>query len=134
MSYWWKVIDLEGNGKLTPDIIKYFYTDIHRSLVNTGYDAPAVSNIIIEIYDILGVQTEYATFRDIINSDQGYMVVSMLLDINGFWQYDNRESLMQHNPIEGEGDEPNDNQGFKYDDGDSDSDDDNGSEDLSIRV
>ena len=27
---------------------------------------------------------------DLVNSDQGHTVISMLLDVNGFWQYDNR--------------------------------------------
>jgi hypothetical protein len=30
------------------------------------------------------------TFQDLVNSDQGHTVISMLLDVNGFWQYDNR--------------------------------------------
>ena len=27
---------------------------------------------------------------DLVNSDQGHTVISMLLDVTGFWQYDNR--------------------------------------------
>lgn len=30
------------------------------------------------------------SFQDLVNSDQGHTVISMLLDVNGFWQYDNR--------------------------------------------
>ena len=29
------------------------------------------------------------SFQDLVDSDQGHTVISMLLDVNGFWQYDN---------------------------------------------
>ncbi|CAM9775186.1 unnamed protein product, partial [Phaeothamnion confervicola] len=34
------------------------------------------------------------TFADLVRSGVGHTVVSMLIDINGFWAYDNRESIM----------------------------------------
>lgn len=29
-----------------------------------------------------------------VNSKQGHTVITMLLDVNGFWRYDNRESIL----------------------------------------
>ena len=95
ITYFWRVLDIDKCGRLTPTAIKYFYTDIYDTLRSTGYEAPSVDNVIVEIYDILGVYAEYPTFQRFVQSDQGHTVVSMLLDVNGFWQYDNRESLMQ---------------------------------------
>ena len=54
MSYFWRVLDIDKCGRLTPSAIKYFYSDIYDSLRATGYEAPSVENVIIEIYDILG--------------------------------------------------------------------------------
>jgi serine/threonine-protein phosphatase 2A regulatory subunit B'' len=98
MSYFWRVLDLDKSGRLTPAAIRFFYADIYESLKSTGYEAPAVDNIVMEIYDILACNDPRGpSFQDLINSDQGHTVISMLLDITGFWQYDNRESLMQQN-------------------------------------
>eukprot|EP00596_Hydrurales_sp_CCMP1899_P007168 CAMPEP_0119047896 /NCGR_PEP_ID=MMETSP1177-20130426/55670_1 /TAXON_ID=2985 /ORGANISM="Ochromonas sp, Strain CCMP1899" /LENGTH=396 /DNA_ID=CAMNT_0007023055 /DNA_START=233 /DNA_END=1423 /DNA_ORIENTATION=+ len=98
MSYFWRVLDLDKSGRLTPAAIKFFYADIYESLKSTGYEAPLVDNIVMEIYDILACNDPKGpSFQDLINSDQGHTVISMLLDVTGFWQYDNRESLMQQN-------------------------------------
>jgi hypothetical protein len=47
----------------------------------------------------------------------GHTVISLLLDVTGFWQYDNRESLMQQNggntELEAEGDD-DDNDEYNY--------------------
>lgn len=34
------------------------------------------------------------TFDDLIRSRVGHTVVGILTDVNGFWQYDNREMLI----------------------------------------
>ena len=84
MSYFWRVLDIDKCGRLTPNAIKYFYADIYDSLRATGYEAPSVENIIIEIYDILACSSD-PKFLDFITSEQGHTVISMLLDVNGFW-------------------------------------------------
>ena len=43
--------------------------------------------------------TSGPSLQDLVNSDQGHTVISMLLDINGFWQYDNRYSTVQYNHL-----------------------------------
>lgn len=35
------------------------------------------------------------TMHDLISSKQGATVITMLVDVHGFWRYDNREQLMQ---------------------------------------
>ena len=32
-----------------------------------------------------------------LESKQGHIVITMLLDVNGFWKYDNRESFLSNN-------------------------------------
>lgn len=34
------------------------------------------------------------TLSDLISSKCGHTVISILIDVNGFWKYDNRETLM----------------------------------------
>ena len=47
-----------------------------------------------EIFDMVKPENPmFITFEDLMKSRAGHTVVSMLVDVNGFWTYDNRESL-----------------------------------------
>ena len=94
LSYFWRLLDIEKCGRLTPTAIRHFYSDVYDTLRASGYDAPSVDNVIVEINDIVACSSGAPTFQDLVASGQGHVVVSMLLDSNGFWAYDNRESLM----------------------------------------
>lgn len=53
MHYFWRALDIEKTGRLTTSSIKYFYKDVFECLQATGYEAPSVANIIVEVNDIL---------------------------------------------------------------------------------
>ena len=54
-----------------------------------------------EIYDMVSpVDPLCITFEDLQRSKMGPTVLFMLVDVNGFWQYDHRESLMQQKEAE----------------------------------
>lgn len=94
IKYFWKVLDFDRSGFLTPTKIKFFYNDVYQSLVG-NYDAPSAAHVVVEVFDILACNNDRgATLDDFLTSKQGHVVVSMLLDVNGFWRYDNRESLV----------------------------------------
>ena len=96
LQYFWRVLDVDRTGRLSKETISYFYRDIHDVLKSSNYDAPAVNNVIVEVFDILACNDSRGpTFQDMVKSAQGHTVVSMLLDVNGFWSYDNRENLIQ---------------------------------------
>ena len=96
ISYFWKFLDIEKTGHLSRENILYFYKEIFNSLKEHDCDAPSPENVVIEVYDILSCQDpEGPTLSDLISSKQGHIITSMLLDVTGFWQYDNRESLQQ---------------------------------------
>lgn len=47
-----------------------------------------------EIFDMVKpADPTFITLADLLLSSTGHTVVSMLVDTNGFWMYDNRESL-----------------------------------------
>lgn len=47
-----------------------------------------------EIFDMVKpADPTFITLADLLQSSAGHTVVSMLVDTNGFWMYDNRESL-----------------------------------------
>lgn len=48
-----------------------------------------------EIFDMVKPKDPYKiTLQDLVNSCQGDTVVSILIDLNGFWTYENREVLV----------------------------------------
>ena len=94
IKYFWKILDFDRSGYLSPMKIKYFYSAVHDSLVG-NYDAPSAAHVVIEVFDLLACNDPRgASLSDMLGSKQGHVVVTMLLDVNGFWRYDNRESLV----------------------------------------
>lgn len=48
-----------------------------------------------EIFDMVKPKDPYKiTLQDLVNSCQGDTVTSILIDLNGFWTYENREVLV----------------------------------------
>lgn len=96
LEYWWRILDIDKCGRLTKENIAYFYRGVYDILRLNKYEAPSISNVIVEIFDIVGCNDSRGpTFEDLVKSGNGHIVAFMLLDVNGFWQYDNRESLLQ---------------------------------------
>jgi hypothetical protein len=94
IRFFWNILDFDKSGRFTEMKIKYFYSEIYASLVG-GYDVPSAAHVVMEVFDLLACNSsEGATLNDFLTSKQGHVVVSMLLDVNGFWRYDNRESLV----------------------------------------
>lgn len=59
-------------------------------------DQPMVSfeDIKDEIFDMVKPKSvQKITLQDLIDSAQGETVVNILIDLNGFWTYENREYL-----------------------------------------
>jgi len=95
MTYFWNIINVDKTGRLSPHNILYFYKEIYSSLKEHGCDAPEPTGVVFEIFDILSCQNQDGpTLKELIKSGQGHVVLSMLLDVTGFWQYDNRENLI----------------------------------------
>ena len=95
LTYFWRAIDMDKTGRLGPSTIEFFYRGVYEALRAVNYDAPSPSNIVIEVFDIVGCNDARGpTFSDIVKSGQGQVVFSLLLDCGGFWNYDNREQLL----------------------------------------
>ena len=95
VRFFWRVLDFDQSQRLTPLKIRYFYRDVYDSLIG-HYEAPDMEHVVVEVFDMLGCgdHERGATLEDLLRCKQGHTVISILLDINGFWRYDNRESLL----------------------------------------
>eukprot|EP00752_Nemacystus_decipiens_P009262 g8275.t1 len=94
MQYFWRVLDVHGEGRLTVATISLFFRDVRRVLKEGGFETPDAEDVKDEIFDMVKpADPAFITLADLLLSSAGHTVVSMLVDVNGFWTYDNRESL-----------------------------------------
>ncbi|CAN0167364.1 unnamed protein product [Hapterophycus canaliculatus] len=94
MHYFWRVLDAHGEGRLTVATIHLFFRDVAHALREGGFETPDSDDVKDEIFDMVKpANPNFITLADLLASAAGHTVVSMLVDTNGFWTYDNRESL-----------------------------------------
>eukprot|EP00607_Mallomonas_marina_P008262 CAMPEP_0182417434 /NCGR_PEP_ID=MMETSP1167-20130531/1892_1 /TAXON_ID=2988 /ORGANISM="Mallomonas Sp, Strain CCMP3275" /LENGTH=227 /DNA_ID=CAMNT_0024591017 /DNA_START=211 /DNA_END=894 /DNA_ORIENTATION=+ len=118
IQYFFRLLDLENTKQLTPLSIGYFYDDVCKCLRSNGYDAPALSDVTAEIFDLVSASSSSGvTLQELLRSGQGDTVMSMLTDVSAFWRYDNREALMQQNEEEEEEERERERGGGEYEGG-----------------
>ncbi|GMI02998.1 hypothetical protein TrVE_jg9726 [Triparma verrucosa] len=94
LRYFWRLLSF-GKDYLDSFAINYFFRDIVQILSDNNIEAARLSDVKDEIFDMVKPQDQLRiTLNDLIRSGCGDTVVEMLIDINGFWAYDNRESLV----------------------------------------
>ena len=83
------------SGYLTGFNLNYFFRDILREMKRHNQDLVQFQDVKDEIFDMVRPRDPHKiTLKDIIDSGNGETVVSILIDLNGFWSYENRESLV----------------------------------------
>ena len=91
-------LDIElaaAGGGVLPGQMKDFFRDIAHVLRSNGLDAADTADVQDEIFDMVK-PADPARIRvaDLVRCGCGDVVCEMLVDINGFWAYDNRETLV----------------------------------------
>jgi len=95
LSYLFRLLDVKRVGYLDSFAISYFFRDIIQILRDNGFEAASLEDVKDEIFDMVKPKDPLRiTLEDLIVSKCGGTVVEMLIDINGFWAYDHRESLV----------------------------------------
>eukprot|EP01084_Bolivina_argentea_P282150 482921_1 len=98
LNYFWDMIDLDGNGYLTPLTIHTLFRSVQKKMGIFGIDPINSEDVLSEIIDMVNPKNQQKiTKQDLINSKMFSTVVSILTDAKGFWEYDNRESLTDVN-------------------------------------
>eukprot|EP00397_Hematodinium_sp_SG-2012_P020602 GEMP01021237.1.p1 GENE.GEMP01021237.1~~GEMP01021237.1.p1 ORF type:complete len:481 (+),score=103.52 GEMP01021237.1:142-1584(+) len=96
MQYFFRLLDINHNGRLDSGIITYFFRFVSKSLEERQLDSGIrVEDVKDEIYDMVRPKNpNYITLADLYACKVGGTIISMLIDTQAFWQYDNREQLM----------------------------------------
>ncbi|RVE57006.1 hypothetical protein OJAV_G00211750 [Oryzias javanicus] len=95
IQYIFKLLDMENRGYLNVFSLNYFFRAIQEQMKQHGQEPVSFQDVKDEIFDMVKPQDPYKiTLQDLVNCCQGDTVVSILIDLNGFWTYENREVLV----------------------------------------
>ncbi|SPQ93958.1 Serine/threonine-protein phosphatase 2A regulatory subunit B'' subunit gamma [Plasmodiophora brassicae] len=96
LRYFFNILDVNHVGYLTGYNINLFFRAVLAKMKEFGLEPVRVEDVINEVFDMVGPSDpERIFYDDLLRSGVGHTVVSILIDVNGFWAYDNRESLNQ---------------------------------------
>ncbi|VDN50791.1 unnamed protein product [Dracunculus medinensis] len=66
IEYWFRVMDLDGDGRLSMDELQYFYNGILEKLIKAQVEVMSFCDVICLLIDIIKPQSEiYITLGDI---------------------------------------------------------------------
>ncbi|ETO30975.1 serine/threonine protein phosphatase 2A regulatory subunit B'' subunit gamma [Reticulomyxa filosa] len=101
--YFWEVLDLQGQGYLTPFDIrtlfrvfrfkkKWDYLDWNPQILRTlWYDTSLFSEIVDMVHPN---DNQKITQQELYKSGMHATIIDILTDVKGFWEYDNREAII----------------------------------------
>ena len=100
LQYFFKILDVENQGYLTTFSLSYFFRAIQDQLKSFDQEPVSFNDIKDELYDMIKPEKpDRITLKDLCRSGQGDVLVSVLIDLNGFWTHENRE-LMDSDAVE----------------------------------
>ena len=93
--YLFRLLDYNKQGYIGRFEIHYFFRYVRDLLIEHGHQPPEVEDVCDEIFDMVKPKdANKITFEDLVSSGVGETVISLLVDMEAFYQYDNRESLI----------------------------------------
>ena len=98
LQYFFRILDLNKDGYLHLMNLNYFFRGIQLMLNECGHDHIKFEDVQNEIFDMIKPSHPWKiTLQDLIQSGQGETVVNILIDLDGFWTYENRENILAEN-------------------------------------
>ncbi|CAH2231730.1 jg14310 [Pararge aegeria aegeria] len=94
LAYLFRVLDINSQGYLDAFTLNYFFKAIQEQMVAHGAEPVNFDDVKDEIFDMIRPEhPSRITLQDLIRSGHGHTAVSILLELHGFWAYENREAL-----------------------------------------
>ncbi|CAH1791111.1 unnamed protein product [Owenia fusiformis] len=95
LQYLFRLLDVQNRGYLNVFALNFFFRAIQEQMKVHGQEPVSFEDVKDEIFDMVKPADPLKiTLQDLIISGQGDTVVSILIDLNGFWTYENREVLV----------------------------------------
>lgn len=95
LQYLFRILDVEQKGFLNVFSLNYFYRAIQEQMRRHNQDPISFEDVKDEIFDMVKPKDPLKiTLQDLIYSGKGDTVLSILIDLNDFWTYENREYIV----------------------------------------
>lgn len=95
LEYWFKCIDLDGNGVLTPNEMLFFYEEQLHRMECMAQEPVIFEDILCQIVDMIGPENEgYITLRDVKSSKLSGNVFNILFNLNKFIAFESRDPFL----------------------------------------
>lgn len=104
LGYFFRAFDHRARkGHLTREDLHALFSDVHQMWADRGEYEINGDDVKDEVFDMVApAAAGRITLADLVRCKMGDIVVSMLSDVNGFWRYDSRESLLAQQDAEEE--------------------------------
>ncbi|OMO69007.1 hypothetical protein CCACVL1_19700 [Corchorus capsularis] len=95
LEYWFKCIDLDGNGMLTPNEMQFFYEEQLHRMECLAQEPVLFEDILCQIVDMIGPQNKgYVTLRDMKGCKLSGNVFNILFNLNKFIAFESRDPFL----------------------------------------
>ncbi|KAL1294670.1 hypothetical protein HN51_055463 [Arachis hypogaea] len=95
LEYWFRCIDLDGNGVLTPNEMLFFYEEQLHRMECMAQEPVLFEDILCQIVDMIGPENEgFITLRDVKGSKLSGNVFNILFNLNKFIAFETRDPFL----------------------------------------
>ncbi|KAJ9546045.1 hypothetical protein OSB04_025752 [Centaurea solstitialis] len=95
LEYWFKCIDLDGNGVLTRNELQFFYEEQLHRMECMAQEPVLFEDILCQIVDMIKPQEEaYFTLRDLKGSKLSGSTFNILFNLNKFMAFESRDPFL----------------------------------------
>ncbi|KAJ9169637.1 hypothetical protein P3X46_017803 [Hevea brasiliensis] len=95
LEYWFKCIDLDGNGVLTPNEMQFFYEEQLHRMECMAQEPVLFEDILCQIVDMIAPEAEdYITLHDLKTSKLSGNVFNILFNLNKFMAFESRDPFL----------------------------------------
>lgn len=105
LQYFFKLLDVHHRGYLNIFDLHYFFKGVQGLMQQHKHEVVAFEDVKDEIFDMVRpADPTKLTLNDLIQCGYGDTVVSILIDLDGFWTYENREAVVSDRGSNDKGD------------------------------
>ncbi|KAI3889281.1 hypothetical protein MKW92_005735 [Papaver armeniacum] len=95
LEYWFKCIDLDGNGVLTSNEMQFFYEEQLHRMECMAQEPVLFEDILCQMVDMVGPENEcHITLRDLKGSKLSGNVFNILFNLNKFMAFETRDPFL----------------------------------------
>ncbi|KAJ6799253.1 serine/threonine protein phosphatase 2A regulatory subunit B''beta-like [Iris pallida] len=95
LEYWFKCIDLDGNGILTPNEMQFFYEEQLHRMECMAQEPVLFEDILCQMVDMVGPENEsFLTLRDLKGCKLSGNIFNILFNLNKFMAFETRDPFL----------------------------------------